>query len=102
MDDRDRFRARLAAFVDSRGSRSEAADDLGVARMTLYRYLNGRSFPRPSQIHAMELVIGPLGGSLSASEPFDGLDQESVTRLRNTLLHLVRLIDLDVARGRGE
>lgn len=104
--DETHFRAALAQFVKSRPSKTDAARHLSLTRQDLYRYLDGKTSPREprrddllQKIQAAHLT-SPHHVTMTE---FPRLDQQSVTQLRNYMLHLVSLIDLDetVKRGNG-
>ncbi|PZU07395.1 MAG: hypothetical protein DI606_16665 [Sphingobium sp.] len=100
MSATDPFHADLREFVNNQASRVEAARILGIKRQDLYRYLNGASAPREKRKQQIIKLIGAPTSQLETrtiSQEFSGLDTQSVTRLRDMMLHLVSLIDLDLA-----
>lgn len=100
MSATDPFYADLRKFVDSQASRVEAARILGIKRQDLYRYLSGASAPREKRKQQIiKLIKAPTSQleTRTISQEFSGLDTQSVTCLRDMMLHLVSLIDLDLA-----
>ncbi len=93
------FQRELEQYVRAQPGKVAASKKLGVSRQDLYRYLKGETEPRPDRKAEMLRRMG-VGRS---SKPILGipsdivtLDVESVTLIRDCMLHLVRLIDLDL------
>lgn len=100
------FKETLAEYVAGQSSKSAAARALGVTRMDLHRYLGGKTTPRRERLKGMmglmTLSASPSVRALEATQNIS-LDAKSVTQLRNGLLHLLALLDLDLAsRGSNE
>ncbi|WP_199037234.1 hypothetical protein [Sphingomonas mollis] len=102
MDEPDAFRAALWTYVGRQPSKRAAADALGITRTDLYRYLGGDTAPRSTRreemMRAMATGMRPMTGL--SGDDFLNLSVESVTQLRDILLHLVSLLDLDLASRR--
>lgn len=101
MDRNDRFRAALWAFVGRQQSKAAAAIELKVTRTDLYRYLSGDTVPRPERMRRMMSRMA-AGSVLSVSDAIDipPMPEENVTQMRDMLLHLASLLDLDLASRR--
>lgn len=100
MDQTDRFRAALWAFVGRQPSKTAAASALGVTRQDLYRYLAGETVPRSVRLDRM-LARMSIGSPASEFAKIPPLTEENVTLIRDALLHLASLLDLDLASRRG-
>ena len=102
MEELDVFRTALWAYVGRQPSKKAAADALGITRTDLYRYLGGSTAPRPLRREEMMRAMLPATHSPAVvpEHEFSGLSEESVTRLRSALIHLVSLLDLDLAGRR--
>ena len=99
------FRSKLATFVAAQPTKAEAARVLGITRQDLYRYLGSKSRPRPLKASKLVERMRRLNG---ANPQTDSADQQplfstaDLARLRDTLLHLVTLVELDLASRRGD
>lgn len=103
MSEPEEFTRNLAAFVEGQASKADAARILKISRTDLYRYLDGTTAPRPRRQRDMleKMRAAPRVPVGQPIEYISSLDVESVTSLRNMLVHLVTLIDLDAATRRG-
>lgn len=101
MDENDHFRAALWAFVGRQQSKTAAASELKVTRTDLYRYISGATVPRPDRMKQMMSRMA-AGVTLPASGAVEipSMSEENVTQMRDMLLHLASLLDLDLASRR--
>lgn len=99
MDEAEEFRSALWGFVGRQPSKKAAADTLKITRTDLYRYLSGDTAPRQQRRDEMMQVMHSATASHPAQvgQKVTGLSSERVTDLRDTLLHLASLLDLDLA-----
>lgn len=97
----ERFRAALWAYVGRQSSKTAAAATLNVTRTDLYRYLSGETVPRPARLDEMVKTMS-AGGSpkTAAGVEIPHMSEESVTQMRDMLLHLASLLDLDLTSRR--
>lgn len=99
------FRSKLATFVAAQPTKAEAARVLGITRQDLYLYLGSKSRPRPLKASKLVERMRRLNG---ANPQTNSADQQplfstpDLARLRDTLLHLVTLVELDLASRRGD
>ena len=101
----DDFRSDLATFVAGQPNKTQAAQQLKISRQDLYRYLTGKTEPHPERRRSMMIAMKGLARGKSSSFPpemIQHLDVKSVTQMRDMLLHLVHLLDLDVASRLGK
>jgi len=101
MDQNDRFRTALWAFVGRQQSKTAAAIELKVTRTDLYRYLSGDTVPRPERMRQMmsRMAMGVVPQASGAID-IPPMSEEKVTQMRDMLLHLASLLDLDLASRR--
>jgi hypothetical protein len=101
MNEKDRFRSALWAFVGRQQSKTAAASELKVTRTDLYRYISGSTVPRPDRMRQMmsRMAAGVTFPASGASDT-PPISEENVTQMRDMLLHLVSLLDLDLASRR--
>lgn len=104
MGEKEAFQEEIVRFVERQPTKSAAADVLGISRQDLYRYLEGSSVPRLKRresllriMHSPSHVASPL--ALAAPR---AVDVQSVTKIRDMMLHIVSLLDLDLAGRDGE
>lgn len=105
MDEKMLFRRSIAAYVDAQPTQAEAARILGLERQTLHRYLKGQSYPRPQRLRLLMRKVraapGP-DGAKALPDRIASLSDENIVLLRDMMVHLVTLIDLDVGSRGGK
>lgn len=94
----DPFRSELKTFVSKVGNKTEAAAKLGISRPDLYRYLDGKTTPRPRRRKSLLNRIAPRPGPDHLNEKIEALAPKDVALLRRMLIHLLHVVELD---GRG-
>ncbi|EZP52686.1 helix-turn-helix domain-containing protein [Sphingomonas sp. RIT328] len=105
MDDKAQFQRAIAAYVEDQPTQAVAARKLGLNRQTVHRYVKGQSHPRVKRRRDLLRLIGggPEGGEAMKMPPqLSSLDDESLRGFRDLMVHLVTLIDLDVASRAGK
>lgn len=104
MDDKVEFQRAITAYVDDQPTQAVAARKLGLKRQTIHRYVRGQSYPRPNRRRQLLQAIGAVPVSPASVFPSDLslLDDENLMRFRDLMVHLVTLIDLDVASRGGK
>jgi hypothetical protein len=105
MNEIEKFRGDLARFASRQRTKTEAAEALGVSRTDFYRYLAGKTVPRRPRRDQMARRMRAIPGRRPIPAPvseIQQLDVKSVTQLRNLLLHLVHMLDLDLAGRVGK
>ncbi len=99
------FRRLIAAYVAAQPTQAEAARSLDLKRQTLHRYLKGQSYPRPQRLKLLMRTMRAAPGSDDAKtlpHRIASLSEENVVLLRDMMVHLVTLIDLDVGSRGGK
>jgi len=98
------FRAELRRFVEQGASKAAAARALGISRQDLYRYLRGATTPRSGRLRTLLTAMQPQGQAAEAAEVARSaiLSMDRVADLRDVLLHLVSLVELDLAVRQGD
>lgn len=105
MDEDAEFKKALSRFAADQPTMVQAAAKLSITRQDLYRYIKGETVPRRKRRRQMMQMLRrrPEGIAMPiTASHLPILDKKSVTNLRDVLLHLVRLIDLDEASRQGE
>lgn len=94
------FRQALALFASNQPTKTLAAQKLGISRQDFYRYLDGSASPREARLRQLQERMASEGEQPAIPAlptDFSSLDRKSVTLLRDMMLHLVSLIDLDLS-----
>lgn len=98
------FREELRRYLGRQPSKIGAARALGITRQDLHRYATGVTAPRADRrrklMSLMRAKAPPPAPSPGAAQAL--ISAADVAQLRDALLHLVTLVELDLATRRGD
>lgn len=104
MAGKETLKAELERFVARHGTRTAAAEALGISRMDLYRYLHQKTVPRPKTVASLISALERTGAPKiepAVDDQSDSFELDTVTKLRDLMLQCVTLLELDLARRGG-